>query len=766
MASSYNGIDEHDRETFIDNVFEMGSVNTASSNLRAEDTKAARPADRLQQWVADSTFAAALAQAETAAKILHHLKVAISADGGLTAGQRAVLLHRATTENTGRWRSALLEQINAQAPVQNTALSALQPIWAMKPHDRWYVTIDESGSRFGRQSNAEADSTAGRFVAVALQEPSPIEPLPSDYHGTTSNVATTCQALHALACDAAGVLGVRADESITTSNKDGWASLLTTMLEFTVLMLPLSETAAAISIAIDIEQRAEFAAGLDVGLMRQKLVGLVRRRAQPGQSVTVKLRIVPKPDAASLQPYADAVSYSWSSGEADSPNTKQISVAAELTALLPTAGVLIHARHLPSATDAASVVTTHHLQTPAQLQALIELARQSGDHSPAAWLLHDIAAHAKRDKRALNTLHQWVTDHIDDPLVDLRTVQHELDWFTSAGLPTDLTSAGHLVLATAQLDADNLTGRDTSNAEPTVVELTRRLRDTHPLLCTQADLVLLSFWSNRFEFEQARTRAVELVGRTKHQSLLWQARAHSALGQMNAFCGRWKESGRAFDRALHLVTRFAEHEPSHADDVLKIAVLRALASWDAPADSGFGEPTSFAALLRFTDCTDLESLVCSDDHRLTYVHHALWRRLCSIRAPEPQLAEILGCRSRWHNGTAHHPWPLIHLYRTIVLASTHPATAQQSFDQALEALSTWPVSSIRTLIVECMVAIGRALELTIAPRATAEATPPANERPEWLQQRSRMIRAWRLNSKDPMASIQALLGEALPYSLH
>ncbi len=501
--------------------------------------------------------------------------------------------------------------------------------------------------------------------------------------------------------------------------------------------------------------------------MQQKLVGLVQRRAQSGQTVTLKLRIVPKPVSRSLQPYADAVSYSWSCGEASDPNAKQIAVAAELKALLPTAGVLIQARHLPSTTDAASVSITHHLQTPEQLQALIELARQSGPHSPAAWLLNDIAAHAQRDKRALDTLHQWVTDHIDDPLVDLRTVQRELDWFTYAGLPTDLTSAGRLVLATAQLDADNLAGRDTSNAEPTAIELLRRLRDTHPVLCIQADLVLLSFWSNRFEFDQARTRAVGLVGRSKHQSLVWQARAHSALGQMNAFCGRWRESGRAFDRALHLMTRFSEHEPSHADDVLKIAVLRALASWDAPPDSGFGEPVSFATLLRLTDCPDLESLVCSDDHRLSYMQHALFRRLCAESAPEHrQLAQVLGCRSQWHNGTRHHPWPLIHLYRSIALANAHSNAAQRSFDRALDTLSTWPVSSIRTLIVECMVAIGRGLEFTITPRSTAEKTPPANERPDWLQQRRRRIRAWRLSSKDPMASIQALLQEALPYSLH
>ncbi len=740
----YSGRDSRDREIFLQRVFAFGAVRSAIMNLDKEDRMAGRRQGRGEKWLHDKGFERLAYGAAAGASLRQSLRSSLRQDGGELSAEKLRRYYRQlTTDIHQPWRGLILNEfaevfadVTDESPIilEGEVVNdrpRIAAVWQMRPGTRWYITIDETGSVFGGPRATADPMTTGRLVAIVTNEHTHVEKLSPAFHACDVGHTKVVAALQALARSGAGALGIAATDKGSAESREGWQYLVAKLLNWVLVMLPLEDPSEPVSITIEIEERSQFMQGMNVELVQQQLLQLLERR-WPDRSGTIRMQlaIVSKPRGRSLQPYADVVAYSWMTWARDGHTQSATAVANALIKAGAARGLLLASDELSRDGDTFSSILSGRFVNELRFLQALAIAREVGPCTPSAFLLQRAAETARNNDDARDELHTWVTNHINDASVDLASARRELDWFRAAGLAEELTPAERLIFATAQLDYDNLSGANESDDELVVSDLSERLAETHPILYVQAQLVLLSFLSNRRVFADGLQRALELVSMVEERrySLLWRARAHSVAGQFHAFNEQWELAGRSFEQARAHIARYVALEPSGAHDELKIASLHALAVWDTPGQSPQTCRHTLDELLALAGTT-VQDVVCSDDTELVYVQHACLRYAALLPDLETGAAIVRRAQD-WAAGRDQHPWPFIRLYRTLLLHQHN----HQSHATLQEIMGTTDIRG-----------------MTDHRRRSADAVA------ECLH---------ALENPDPTSDFRRILQQSVPYSMH
>jgi hypothetical protein len=198
------------------------------------------------------------------------------------------------------------------------------------------------------------------------------------------------------------------------------------------------------------------------------------------------------------------------------------------------------------------------------------------------------------------------------------------------------------------------------------------LQEAAPLVC-HANLHVAVARTNQFAFAQAREALQRWADiPPEAPGLLMWAQVKSSLGQHAAFLGETRLATGLFKEAIHGFERLSDPQ-QRAKDIAQTSCYLAIAMMDDPEVSD-AEAREAVEKVAGSVAHAARSLSESDDNANRYAHHLFLRWL--VRRGDPALAGVY-CerRSLWKTGEGH-PWPLIQLYRAILLKQAYPLEAR------------------------------------------------------------------------------------------
>lgn len=214
--------------------------------------------------------------------------------------------------------------------------------------------------------------------------------------------------------------------------------------------------------------------------------------------------------------------------------------------------------------------------------------------------------------------------------------------------------------------------------------------------CVYLDLNLAVHYADRFEFKTAFDIIDQWSTDTHFEVLpvLSRGRIHSSKGQYLSMLGRTPEAEQEFIDALALLECADIPLTARQEELDQTRVYRAInALDDSDADAVravrdvLGEGFDEAARL----------LAQSEPGERLYHHHLLLRCLYYRPELERERQAYLDQRTVWQKDIQH-PWPLIMLYRGLLLWQDEEPAAVEWFDHAIEAAEQAPHGATLRLI--------------------------------------------------------------------
>jgi hypothetical protein len=549
-------------------------------------------------------------------------------------------------------RFALAKRANA---AQERATTTLRPtrdsrILALKPSARWLVLVDETGANF---HEVGAPGHEGRFVAVVVPEETTLQSLGRDFHASAMRDADLDAHLQHLLDSEAGILGVTLRDLPATPG-ERWVDGVLELVDWVVLLLP-REVGAPVVVDVRVEQRGSHVSGRNWELAAREIQ---RRHAirEPESVAGLDLRIGTYPKSEPLLAYADLVAHTWSARN-DVSRLRLSASGLRGTCLMEGSAPALRAlwsgfsRHLSLAPEAwAELLSTPGVEDPFAVAGLLSLRLQERTRErPELWQAYLGAALAHMDSKAL----------------ELPRLGAQLDWLAAAAPETEgLPVVARHAWALARLDAANHRGQVEAEAEREVHELGERLLDERSPRVCEGDLRRAVLATNRFDFAGASAALARWEGvPLRIPGLQMWGRVQSSLGQHLAFEGRLAEARARFESALEAFSRLSDPSLS-ASEQSQTRTYLAIATMDDPSVSDAEVRDVLEATLGpFVDA--VARLGPSVAARDKYALHLLLRWAVH-RGDEGVDARILRDSARWASGVGH-PWPLICLYRGLLM---------------------------------------------------------------------------------------------------
>jgi hypothetical protein len=640
-------------------------------------------------------------------------------------------------------------------PKQRRELS-VGPSQSLHPSDirgkafssKWSVYIDETGSDFGRNAVNLTGVDHGRVVAVLVPKHcASLKTLDLDWHAVERSHGEIESALQGLLDSEAGILGISVS-SVPMSRGERWLDAVGLLVDWILRLLPGGDD--PLDVDVWVEQRTTFRAGHSLELLaRESLRRLALALPMRAALLSLRVQVVGKKHDG-FSPYADAVAFTWARGTATS--------GAHLrdSRLVGTCLLENHARELLHAWDAFS----QGVELPPQ--RWWELVASPDARIPSS-ILHTFLERVGSECRVLPQ--HWVRflNHVRSQMaagpVDLRKLGSAVSWLQEHQ-PEDAEIPPLLRMAwlTVQLAEANHLGQGEVEWEKELAALSEGLiEEAAPMVC-HANLHLAVAKTNRYAFEEAQQglqRWVDIPSVVP--GLLMWAQVKSSLGQHAAFLGESSRAIGLFRDAIKGFERLSDAQ-QRRKEIEQTACYLAIAMMDDPAVSG---ALVREAVERVTGPlgSAARAFGGSSDGALRYAHHLFARWL--VRRGDPELAAVY-CEMRpdWKTGDGH-PWPLILLYRAILLHKSHPEIASDLVLDAARLASEARQGPVVRLIGACCRAVGRmwGVEWTspeVELAALRKALPQAGLYIDCLEQdRSRELGA-----------VVSMLERVLPFNFH
>ncbi|NBV87527.1 MAG: hypothetical protein EBS01_14950, partial [Verrucomicrobia bacterium] len=312
-------------------------------------------------------------------------------------------------------------------------------------------------------------------------------------------------------------------------------------------------------------------------------------------------------------------------------------------------------------------------------------------------LLGALAAECRADVHRWSGYLEETRRHLYSGAVDIAAVGAMTEWLDSAKPPeSTIPPLVQLVWLTAKLARVNHLGRLEQEWLEKFQELSLTLREEAAPLCCHADLHLAVNATNRFDF----TLAGELLK-------LWQGvlpavpglrfwgQLQSSIGQHHAFLGDFANARKFFAEALGAFEQLSDPSEKRRN-IVQTACYDAIVAMD---DRSVPDEEVRALVTGLTRNLPEFAALSAASTKDKYIHHVLLRWLVT-RGDHETAKAYLGAREHWQEEQGH-PWPLILLYRGILLRGIAPKEALQlALDAAANAFHAEQGPTV-TLIGAC-----------------------------------------------------------------
>ena len=523
------------------------------------------------------------------------------------------------------------------------------------PSPKWTVLIDETGSCFQHGGQGKP----GKLVALAIPEGNQqLPPLPPSWHAIKMNLEEIDRIVQRVLDADCGVLGLCID-SLPPLEGELWVAGLCELMDWTLRLLPID---GPCEIHFLIEQRSIHSAGMDwSALAEDAILRLYKAFPVRGRSIKPTIQLICKEDHP-YNGYVDAIAFSWGS------NNSASRARLRQTGWLGCCLLDIPSREMQHAWDAYERGVQLEPRTWSEWVSRSDAQNNQG---LLAHFLDCVGGEARLNPKLWRAYMEETLRHAQGKAIRLSPLGAQVDWLSryrpaQAELPPPLQLMWH----TLSLARANHQGEVDHPQEREIRSLAQALyQEDAPLVC-QADLHLAVACTNRFDF----SRSLHFLKRWEEIEpaipglRLW-GQAQSSLGQMAAFRNQPKLAVEYFDKALEAFARLSD---GGRGDQLQTGTYRVIAMMDDPdcCDAKVQE-----ALMDLIGPLEeaISRLAVSESPAEKYLHHLLLRWL--VHRPQSQWQNLyLKNKGQWRSNDGH-PWPLIHLYRGILLREQDAGSA-------------------------------------------------------------------------------------------
>jgi hypothetical protein len=524
----------------------------------------------------------------------------------------------------------------------------------------WTILIDETGTDFGPAAAQSSPSRRGKFIAIVIPaSPPSLKPLPKGWHAVDCESNEEIDTIFQAVLDAeVGVLGVEVT-SLPVTPDERWMDGIGFLVDWILRLLPVN---GPTKVEVLVENRGDFTKGQQWQLVERDCL---RRMAMafPAAAAWIDLNIqVIAKYGSPLNGYVDAVAYTWAGTSQSSRDRLALSRLAG-PCLLD-----VNSRDLLMAWDSFA----QGVNLPSSLWWNL-LPSADKPATMAGTLLWKLGVECQADAASWSIYLVEARVRMAAGGVDLTRLGSAVDWLERIA-PDDASIPPLLRVCwlTVKLARSNHMGTAESAWEKELTGLTAALVDENAPLVCYADLHLAVAKTNRYDFESAtasldkwKDLPVAIPG------LQYWGQVKSSLGQHAAFQGRNEEAVTCFAEAIDAFGRLSDPR-TREKEVIQTACYRAIAMIDSLS---FSDEQVKAAVERVTGPLPAaaECLATDESPGTRYAHHLLLRWLVH-RGDEAARSAYLASYSRWFAGDGH-PWPLIQIYRAILVREEKPLEA-------------------------------------------------------------------------------------------
>lgn len=531
---------------------------------------------------------------------------------------------------------------------------------ALTPAPSWRILIDETGSEFGPE--AQSGRRLGRFVAVVLRtDVSILLPLPARWHAAECTEDAAIDRVFQAVLEAeVGVLGICAN-SLPVTQGERWMDGVGMLVDWILRLLPLD---GHTTIEVLVENRGVFTRGQTWDLVaRESLRKLAISFPQRAATINLVISVIDK-EGSPLNGYADALAFTWAR---TSPSSK---VRLRQSGLLESCLLENSARELLHTWDAFTQGVELPPATWWMLVGSPEIRRPA---SLPATFLEIVGQECRADESRWSRFLTETRSRMAVGAVDLAVLSLAVEWLQRfQPVESRIPQKGRLSWLTVQLARSNHFGAIESGWMDELEKLAPELiEEAAPLVCN-ADLHRSVAFTNRFDFENAQ-KALEKWKEFAPAvpGLGYWGQVQSSFGQHAAFQGRYEAAIGFFDTALDAFQRLSDPVERNKE-IAQTACYRAIALMDT---QGADSNQIRESVERVTGpvAIALQRLHSDQNPANRYAHHLLLRWL--VNQDDEQLKNgYLSNRQNWEEDDGH-PWPLIQLYRGMLLEPTDRAGA-------------------------------------------------------------------------------------------
>lgn len=676
--------------------------------------------------------------------------------------------------------AALPEPNRRDQAIADVDTLALHPrdVRALAPSSSWQLLIDESGSMFGAEAAdlLTTDGTLGRFAGLLIPLPqTDLKPLPRGWHAVDKgdNLDEIDRVIQCVLDAPVGVLGITMHQ-LPAATGDRWAFGVIRLIDLVLRLMPV---AGPTELEVLIENRGSFSQAQWPALAEQARLRLSEAYPDRARAIDLRIRVISK-EKSPYNGYVDALAFIASGA---SEHSRACLAASGLSGTCLLGGDAEFIGRMLEWMDRGRTLEGAEWTTL--------LAQDEADRpgSLVATLLERLGEAAARDVSLWRRYLDHLMGHFDSRSLDLKLLGRQTIWLErwKPGEQT-LPPLARLLWLTAQLARANHLGQ---TEQPWIEEMRtladQLFKEDAKLVC-RAELNLAVTATNQFDFEQA-SRALQRWNPTPEEApgglrglmqkllgvqpppagtqadpaatagLRYWGQVRSSLGQHAAFLGDQAAAVRYFDEALASFEQLSDPEMVRREK-RQTQTYRAIALMDDQARDAALVRQAVEDALNATGALSqaLEKLAGSVSNHDKYAHHLALRWL--VHRPDAALAKVyLARREDWETASGH-PWPLIQLYRGMLL---YPQDAEAARELALDgagiafAEDSGPVVH---LIGACCrtIAVGWGAPW---PEAPARLDQLAVELP-LAKPRIERLRAAQQQPMEPLA----LLSEVLPFN--
>lgn len=633
-------------------------------------------------------------------------------------------------------------------------------VWTLPPSDVWHLFIDETGAHF--DATPSGGAIWGVLVADGLL--SRMARPPEDFHAVEETGDDIDRVVADLLAHRVGLVGVEAAGFAPISDPSRrWLAGITDLLDWVLRLLPLASDGGLTTLHVTVEQRGPHADGeVWEALPTALLAQLSRYHPERADAIDLPPIRVSRKHACGA--WVDAIAHAWGGSGREARERREL---LELNRFIIGAGGL----ELRRLFDHGLGRGTLSIPTWRACLAVQDASRtQHVVHS----LLERLATRAREAPDLWEQLLDATLAALHQGQLGLHQLGLEVAWLERARPDgSTLRPVARLAWSLARLAMQNRHGQLGDDATfETIAALSDRLVDEVPQLAALADLHVAVTHTNRFDFARAEAtlapwlaRPEGIGGRAVH------ARIRSSLGQHAAFRRDFARSDAYFTEAIAGFSALSDPREA-AQELSRTRLYRAVAAMDDPACSDENALERLLEALEaptrdLADPTTVHHLASLAATNITtgsspWRAHVLLRFMASHRPRAASLRATLApalVRLEPPDGRPGFPWPLIWLYRALILrrSGAEAAAIMRAARFAREGLTTGEgptLAFIEWTVEAALLAPGDRTAHRDAAEAMDElkAALPAISRP--ISQ----LRAWLLRAgEDPQSLLEAVL---------